>query len=77
MDRTPPLTEPEIVQCLYVTGIGIEIADSVVRFVGWVSLPTLGGEMDERRIVMRCAMSNTQARNFSAVLKKGLTRGGN
>lgn len=70
------LTEPEIIPCLYVTGLAIEIADSVVRLVGWVSLPNLGTEIEERRIVMRCAMSNSQARNFEAVLRKGLTRGG-
>lgn len=71
-----PLTEPEIVPCLYVTGLAIEIADAVVRFVGWVHLPALGGETEERRIVVRFAVSNVQARNVQAVLKKGLARGG-
>lgn len=71
----PPLTEPEIVPCLFVTGLAIEIADSVVRLVGWVTLPSLGGETEERRIVMRVAMSNTQARNFQSILRKGLSAG--
>lgn len=71
------LTEPEIIHCLYITGMAVEIADSVVRLVGWVSLPTLGGQTEERRIVLRCAMSNEQARNLQTVLRKGLTRGGN
>lgn len=70
------LTEPEIIPCLYITGMAIEIADSAVRLVGWVNLPTLGGQIEERRIVMRCAMSNSQARNFATVLKAGLARGG-
>lgn len=71
-----PLTEPEIIPCLFVSGFGIEIADSVVRLVGWVHMPSLGGETEERRIVLRCAMTNSQARNFQMVLRKGLTRGG-
>lgn len=75
-ERPAPLTEPDIVHCLYVTGIGIEIADSVVRFVAWVSIPAMGGETEERRIVSRFAMSNSQARNLQNVLKRGLSRGG-
>lgn len=76
MEQDSPLTEPEIIQCLYITGIGIEIADAVVRLVGWVSVPSMGGESEERRIVMRCAMSNTHARNFATVLRKGFAKGG-
>ncbi|WP_298800031.1 hypothetical protein [uncultured Devosia sp.] len=75
-NKEAPFTEPEIVPCLYVNGIGIEIADSIVRFVGWVSMLALGGEMDERRICVRFAMSNNQARNLQTVLRKGLARGG-
>lgn len=75
-EHDTPLSEPEIVPCLYVTGVAIEIADTVVRFVGWVKLPALGGETEERRIVVRFAMSNSQARNFQTVLRKGLARGG-
>lgn len=76
MSKDAPLNEPEIIPCLYITGIGVEIADSIVRMVGWVSLPSLGGETEERRIVMRVAMSNSQFRNFQAVSRKALARGG-
>jgi hypothetical protein len=75
MATDAPLTEPNTIPCLYITGIGLEISD-VVRVVGWVHLPALGGETEERRIVVRFAISNTQARNLQTTLKKGLSRGG-
>jgi hypothetical protein len=54
----PPLTEPVIVPCLYVTGFAVEASEAgAVRLVGTVALPRIGGEMDERRIVVRCAMT--------------------
>lgn len=72
-----PLSEPEIIPCLFISGLAVEISDSVVRLVGWVTLPALSAEGGERRVVIRCAMSNTHARHFQAALRKGLTRGGN
>lgn len=64
----PPLTEPLIVPCLYVTGAAVERADHAVRIVGWVHLPVLGGETDERRIVIRFAMPIDSARKLSHAL---------
>lgn len=57
----PPLTEPRVVDCLFVTGTAIEISPHTVRIIGWVQLPMLGGEMDERRIVVRFAMPRDAA----------------
>lgn len=74
--KQPPLTEPTIVGCVFVTGMGVEIADDVVRFVGWNHLPALSSESEERRIVVRYVMSNSQARSFLSVLRRGLVRGG-
>ena len=48
-----PLTEPDIINCLYMTGIEIDIDDDGVRLVGWTYLPKLGDDPAERRIVMR------------------------
>ena len=72
-----PLTEPEIVPCLFATGAAVEIDENVVRFVFWNHLPALGEAVEERRIVGRIALTNTQARNLASVLRKGLARGGN
>jgi hypothetical protein len=75
-DRDVRLTEPEIVQCLYLTGMGVEISESVVRFVGWTQLPAMGSDHEERRVVVRFAMSNTQARDLQNVMRKAFARGG-
>jgi len=71
----PPMTEPEIVPCLWTSGLAIEINDAVVRIVGWATMPHLGGEMDERRICVRFAMANATARKFAADLRRGLSTG--
>ncbi len=65
-----PLTEPELVPCLYVTGAAVEAGPHVLRIVGWVALPDLGGETTQRRIVLRCAMALDTAR----LLRSDLTR---
>ncbi|MBN9534835.1 MAG: hypothetical protein J0H10_15935 [Alphaproteobacteria bacterium] len=73
--KQPPLSEPALIDCVYVTGMGIEIADNVVRFVGWNHLPVLASEHEERRIVVRFAMSVAQVRNLMSVLRRGMERG--
>lgn len=75
-DTEAPLTEPELVDCLFLTGIAAEISDQFVRFVGWVHVPELGGETAERRIRIRYVLTNAQTRNLIAVLRKGMARGG-
>jgi hypothetical protein len=72
----PPLTEPLIVSCVYITGAAVEAAKHVVRVVGWVQLPQLGGEMDERRISVRFAMPIDAARALRDDLNKKLRREG-
>jgi hypothetical protein len=71
-----PLTEPQVIPCLHITGAGLEFTSAGARFVGWVNLPDLGGETRERRIVVRFAMSDALARDLERVLHKGLARGG-
>lgn len=66
----PPLSEPLVVPCLFITGMAIEPSDYVIRLVGWVQLPMLGGEADERRIVIRFVMPIDAARG----LRNGLTK---
>jgi len=71
----PPFSEPEIVPCLWTSGLALEINDTVVRIVGWATMPHLGGEMDERRICIRFAMANVTARKLAEELRRGLSRG--
>jgi hypothetical protein len=70
----PPITEPEIIPCLFINGTDIEAADTVIKFTSWVL--ARGGGDDERRIVSRVAMSNAQARSLLAELRRALACGG-
>lgn len=71
----PPLTEPLLIPCLFVTGIGLELTEGVVRIVGWVQMPDLGGEAIERRIVIRMALPVGAARPVPAALRKLIMMG--
>jgi len=70
-----PLTEPIIRPCVFITGWGVEISDSV-RLIGWCELPDLGGETRERRIEIRAAMTNPVGRELERKLNRLLTKGG-
>lgn len=70
-----PLTEPVIIDCVYVTGATIEADDNVVRIVCWTTMPDLGGEMAERRITVRMAMPIGAARALRNDLAARLKRG--
>lgn len=72
----PALTEPTVVPCLYVTGMHIEISDAVVRLVGWVALPRIDGQPEERRIVIRFAMPMDVASDLGIQTRKKLGRAG-
>lgn len=48
-----------------------------VRIVGWEQLAGIGGEMVERRIGMRLAMSDGTARELMGALRRALASGGN
>lgn len=71
-----PVTEPVIVNSVFITGGAIEVTDSCVRIVGWEQQPAMSGEMVERRIVARLAMSNGVAREIVAALRRGLAKDG-
>ena len=60
----PPLCEPVIVADLFVTGIHVTRESSAVRFVGWASTGDAEGEIPERRIVVRFAMSDAASRKL-------------
>lgn len=66
----PPLTESVPVPCLFVTGLALEFTRHTVRVIGWVQLPNLGGEMDERRIVTRFVMPLDVARQLRDDMNK-------
>jgi hypothetical protein len=60
----PPTTEPAIVNSVFITGMAVEVADTSVRTVGWEQTTDFGGgEMAERRIVIRVAMSDDTAQS--------------
>lgn len=70
----PPLTEPLIVPCLYVTGLAVEIEGNVVRVIGWTHVPAIGGETEERRITVRFTMPMNATRRLRDDLNKKLGR---
>jgi len=72
----PPLSEPQLVPCLFATGIEIEVLHGAIRLVGWVDLPTADSGMPERRIIARMVMPEQIARELVRDLRKLLARGG-
>ena len=71
----PPLTEPLIVSCIFVTGAAVERTQHVVRLVGWLTTPDLGGEAIERRIVVRFAMPIDAARRLAREIAGAVREG--
>lgn len=70
-----PLTEPTIVPCLFVTGAAIDTAYGVIRIVGWSHCPVIGGDSEERRIVVRIALTESAARTIVRQLQQVLYGG--
>lgn len=70
----PPLTEPLVISCLYINGIEIESEESALRFVGWVKMPSIGGETEERRIAVRFTMTMRASRQMLVDLRKRFPR---
>lgn len=68
------LTEPVIVQDVFVTGAAVESSSHVMRIVGWVQLPYLSGDAEERRIVVRFVMPTDAAVKLLDDMVKHLTR---
>lgn len=71
-----PITEPIVINSVFITGGVIEVTDTCLRLVCWEQTIGLCGESAERRIVMRIAMSTTTARDIAAGLRKTLAKGG-
>jgi hypothetical protein len=59
-----PLTEPELVQCVYLTGAEITAEHGVMRFVGWVE------EDGECRVRIRYAIPMDIAREIHAEFRR-------
>lgn len=55
-----PLIEPEIVQCLMMTGAEVDETFGGVHVVGWHELPT-GDTSRERRVILRVFMPGAVA----------------
>lgn len=51
-----PFTEPFDIDCVFVTGIAIQLTRHVLQLVGWTELPSVDETEDERRVVMRIAV---------------------
>lgn len=70
-----PLNEPVVITCVYITGAAVEATPNIMRLVGWVTMPELGGsETNERRVAVRFAMpisaANKLRRDLHDVLKR-------
>jgi len=69
--REPQLTEPTVVQDVFITGAAVEVADGYVRVVGWTQLPTVSGQMPERRISTRNVYPNAVFEDMVAQWRRG------
>jgi hypothetical protein len=71
------LTEPNMIDCIFLTGCAVDADEYALRFIGWTYMPTLDGEYDapERRIVVRFAMPISAARALRTELNKKLAAG--
>jgi hypothetical protein len=72
MDREneAPLTEPLIVPVLFISGMMVEADGAVARLTGWETAPI--GEANERRVVVRVAMTVEAARALHTDLGEAL-----
>ena len=66
----PPLTEPVEVPCLFITGISMEMREHIICAVGWIELPSFGGETEERRIALRFALPTSAAQTMCSDLNR-------
>jgi hypothetical protein len=75
--KHPAMTEPQLVHCLFCTGVDVQHTDHFTRLIGWVELPSPGYDFDERRIMVRLVMPPDVARALSRDLRRSLTKGAN
>jgi hypothetical protein len=64
--RELPSTEPEVIAEISVTGMTVRRYDNSLKFVGWATVLDADGTPEERRIVVRFAMCERDARQFRA-----------
>lgn len=71
-----PLTEPLIATSLHIDGFVARAVAGIVHFFGWQTIePMSEGTPGERRIVVRFAMSDMEARAFKCALGGALREG--
>lgn len=71
-----PLTEPLIATSLHIDGFMASAIADVVHFFGWQTIaPMSEGTPGERRVVVRFAMSEMEARAFKCALGGALREG--
>jgi hypothetical protein len=70
IDKDPPLTEPEFVECEYVSGADCYLTEDgqTVVTVAWISCPILS----ERRVTLRAAASRAAAEKYCRELMRVL-----
>lgn len=73
--REYPYTEPLIVKALHVDGITAQAMAGSVQFVGWQMIEPLSESPGERRVVLRFAMSEMEARTFRYALSMAMREG--
>ena len=74
-ERELPLTEPLVTKCLHVDGFTVNAGADIVHFVGWQTVDALSEIPSERRIVVRFAMSEFEARALKCAMGKALREG--
>lgn len=73
--REYPFTEPELVTSVHVDGFVVHVAAGVAHFAGWQMIEPLGEGSGERRVIIRFAMSEMEARAHRYVLGTSLREG--
>lgn len=73
--RAFPLTEPSVVTSLHADGFTMHAEFGTVRFAGWQTIEPLSEGVGERRIILRFAMSEFEARAFRFALGRALGEG--
>jgi len=76
-DREPPLTEPEVVECEYVSGADCYLSEDgqTVITIAWISCPIVS----QRRVTLRAASSRAAAEKYCREMMRvlGIKEGDN
>lgn len=76
MTEDEALTEPVIVQEVFITGTAVEAGSGYLRIIGWTQVPNLGGEMQESRIAVRAVGPTAVVRELGRQINTAIARGG-